>query len=462
MIIWALLVFLCVHIVLLLSDPYMTVHFLKSPYVTKLDQKIIQYSQVYKPVVLRGRLFNMLGYYKSGVLILRHRYLGAQPIRRKTVDEILHEIYRRRFNPDRPYLISGDQFSVLYPRNLGVFYNQLMCREIAKDEADWIARQKIYLQSVLVAVDAYASADTITTTIVPLAPRTFTLTQVHPGSVASDTVYGILFALDKLHQQAMTKNAAQRLVREKKLYLQRIVQLYLDAVVDPETGMVSRDVHLASARDGVIRSSSFYDNVVLWSVLSIAQRYGLVAKKGAELSQLHKKIDEAFWSDGKGHYANDVVDDAFSADWLIAYVTGFCDVSRVGDRNRAARIIEYIERAGVAQPLPIKYQRDSQTKAPLFVRLFVSNYGSNAIWSYWGCEYITLLTRMYKVTSDKKYQTLAKEHLKMYEEKIIQYGGFPETFDARGRMLKNVVYKSILHTGWAVQYDYAVHSASEL
>ena len=467
----ALIVFSIVNAWLLLSDPYMPVHFFKKPYSTWFEDGAIRYKRNYKLRVSSWKPVDLLGYYKSGVLVLLHRLRGPRPLKGASADRIIWHIHQRRFNEVNPFLISGDQFSVLYPRNLGVFYNQLLNPDIALSDSDWLHKQEIYLQSVLIAVDALSAGKQPYTTIVPLGRRTVSLTQVHPGDIASDAVYGLLFAIDKLASEQTSKSgryvvkttvAAQKLLKDKRTQLTTIVEHYVDAVRG-EDGLIDPKVHLASARDGVTRSSSFYDNVVLWKTLELAQKYRLYKVSKAELKVLKQAIDQRYWDEEKGYYRNALNDDSFSSDWLIGYVVGFFTLNNQQDLTRAKRIVSYIERNKIDQPLPIKYQAESRpSKAPFFVRWFVSNYGTTTIWSYWGSEYITLLLRLAEVDRSKQLLKTARRHLETYEKKIVELGCFPETFDERGDMFVTRVYKSIMMTGWVVQYEYAQYLASTI
>lgn len=453
------------HAWLLFSDPYMWVHFFKSPYKTSVQDGAIVAERQYDMAVRRSRLFDLIGYYKSGVLLIKHRVFTPRSIVAEHSNGIIGAIHALRFNPKNPFLISGDQFSVLYPRNLGVFYNQLLNPAIARDKNDWERRQRIYLQSVLFAIDAFSYSDQPPkTTIVPIGRRSVALTQVHPRSSASDTMYGILFAMDVMSQPIkgsrplMTQKAIRQLLADKRADLQRMTSLYAKQVQDPVTGLVRADVHLASARDGVVRKSSFYDNVVLWKTLSLARTFGLYDISSKQLKDMRDAIDQRFWDEERGYYHNDTQDESFSADWLIGYVTGFFDLSTAGDQKRARRIVAYIDDHKLASPLPIKYQKHTESKkTPFIVKLAVSSYGTDSIWSYWGCEYITLLMNLYTCTKDICYLQQARRHIAAYEEKIDQYGGFPETFDRDGNMLKSFLYKSILRTGWVVQFEHARH-----
>lgn len=451
------ILFLITHGYLYICNPYSRFGIFKSPYGTSIGKDgAINYYQNYRPKVYSGLWADWLGYYRSGLLIVANTIFGGNPIKKKSRQQIIAEIHRQRFDPTKPYLISGDQFSVLYPRNLGVFYNKLIDKDSSLSKKDFQNRQRIYLQSVLLAIDGLAAGSSPKTTLVPIGPRHIALTQVHPGGVGSDQVYGLLYALDQLKNQPQTNRATLQLISEKMNQLKHIVHVYLASVRDPETGMIRTGMHLASARDGVVRSSSMYDNIVLWKTLHLSYQLGILKKD--EATSLRKIIKKTFWNQAAGFYNDDIQTHAFSSDVLLGYVTNFFDLNSNTDLTRTERMITYIEASELAKPFPIKYQASGLQPAPFFVRLLVPTYGSSAIWSYWGSEYITLLVAVYKKTNKQYYLKLAKKHMKAYDSVIVRDGGFAETFDSNGNFMQRGVYKSIRVTGWIVQYEYARHA----
>lgn len=460
----ALLVF---HIWLHLANPYAKTNFVQQPYTTELRDGNINYTQHHSTFVLSDPLSDLLGYYRQGFLIVQNTFFGGQPASGNTPKEIIDHIHEVRFDPTKPYLISGDQFSVLYPRNLGVFYNQVLDPNTAHSQKDWENRQRIYLQSALFAIDGLSAAPTPRTTLIPIGPNMITATTVHPGDVGSDAVYGTLYALDKLstpnqskdgHYRIATEKAAMRVVREKRIQLATMVAKYVETVRDKKTKLVRTDIHPSSARDGVSRKSSFYDNVIFWKTLQLANKLGVYHITDAELSDLHQRISKAYWNEKQGYYNNDRYDPSFTGDWLIGYVTGFFDLTNRQDRERTQRTIDYIRRHKVAEPFPLRYQVDSTAvKMPLVIKWFVPSYGADAIWSYWGAQYITLLTDMSEQTSDQSYRQDALRYVKKYNEAIVRDNGFAETFDPEGNFLRSgLFYKSIRITGWVVQYEHAI------
>jgi len=447
-----------------LTNPFVKGTIFKGPYRTFVDEDgNIGYVQNYQLRVFTGPLANTLGYYKGGVLIVQNTFFKGAHARGTTVEAIIRDIHEQRFDPSKPYLISGDQFSVLYPRNLGVFYNQLLNPNTALNSQDWEHRQRIYLQSVLFAIDGLSASINPRTTVIPIGPRHAVLTQVHPGGIGSDQVFGLFYALDVLRDDAhqngsyrhATKAAAKRILSEKKQALQFIYDSYIAAVHQTETLLVRENLHLSSARDGVIRSSSFYDNIILYETIRLAEKLGLKGTLHLNIKAIEQKIKDTYWNESRGYYNDDAENHHFSSDWLIGYVTGFFDLQDARDLQRTLRTISYIETTNLANPFPIKYQLGGNLNVPRFVKIFVPSYGTDAIWSYWGTQYISLLADVFKATRKTEYLNKAQTYIAAYEQNIIKNAGFPETYNAQGEFFRSTLYKSIRVTGWVVEFEYA-------
>jgi hypothetical protein len=407
----------------------------------------------------------MIGYYKSGFLIIQNAWYGSYRSQFNNPDEIIADIHKLRFDPSKPYLISGDQFSVLYPRNLGVFYNSLLNPYTAHSRLDWTNRQRIYLHSAMYALDAFSSARRITTTLVPIFEHSVALTQVHPGSVASDSLYGVLHALNALSNERQYSHPTYKLqavqtvheiIRDRQHDLKMLLEIYLHDVQDPKSGLVKRKIHLSSARDGALRDSSFYDNVILWKTLQLADHLGIDDIPNEELNRLKKLIIKTYWDEEHGYFRDDMKHDTYSSDWLIALPAGFLSLKNKKDLDHIKRCVAYTKKHKIDEPFPIRYTAPGKkVHAPWAVRTFVPNYGGDAIWSYWGAQYITLLAELFHITGNEDYRYDARRHIQAYHEKIIETQGFPETFDSSGNFLQTPVYKSIRQTGWVVQFEAA-------
>lgn len=458
-----------IHLWLHITNPYASLSIVQQPYTTEVAPSgDITVKKQFDLQTYDNPIARNIGYYKSGFLILQNTHFGSRLAPSTSADNIIKDIHTLRFDPSKPYLISGDQFSVLYTRNLGVFYNSLLDPRTAHDQKDWENRQRIYLQSALYALDAFSHADSLATTIVPIGPQQAVLTQVHPGSVPSDTLYGMFYALHALQDTSIdeqtpykrqTAKATRHIIDQRKHDLTRLLTLYLDQVYDPSTGLIRKNLDLASARDGVVRDRSFYDIVVLWKTLSLARELG-ISTPPIDLTTMRHNIIAKYWDDQEGHFRDDLstrpAKANYASDWLIALPTKFLDPANPTDQRYLTRSVDFIRQQGIAKPFPIKYQAtNSQVDAPWAVKTFVPNYGGDAIWSYWGAQYITLLAQLSAVTPSDSYRQEAIESVARYNQKIEQYRGYPETFDAQGDFLQNAVYKSIRQTGWVVQFEQA-------
>lgn len=469
-----LAIIVLVHFWLHITNPYASQSIVRQPYTTSVAADKITAKKEFDLQVTNNAAARAVGYYKSGFLIVQNAYFGSYQAPSATADDIIKDIHKLRFDPSKPYLISGDQFSVLYTRNLGVFYNSLLDPHTAHDKKDWENRQRIYLQSVLYALDAFSSTKSLTTTIVPTGPKSAVLTQVHPGSVASDTLYGLLYALDTLQDTSryphdtyklQTAEATRKIISERRSDLGKLLSIYLGQVRDETTGMIKPKLDLASARDGVIRDRSFYDTLVLWKTLDLAKKLDIPAPS-IDLAKMRNSIIHTYWDDKEGHFKDDLASRPananYSSDWLLALPTGFLNSSNPVDQKYLTRSVDFIRKQGIAKPFPIKYQaNNAEVDAPWAVKTFVPNYGGDAIWSYWGGQYITLLGQLARETKDESYLKEAKEAITTYNRKIENYRGFPETFDAKGAFLQNIVYKSIRQTGWVVQFEQAKYTVGE-
>lgn len=464
-----LLIILLVHIWFHITNPYAAQSIVRQPYTTSVSSSgAISVKKEFDLQVTNNAVARGVGYYKSGFLIVQNAYFGSRQAPSANADDIIKDIHKLRFDPSKPYLISGDQFSVLYTRNLGVFYNSLLDPNTAHDQKDWENRQRIYLQSALYALDAFSSTNSLATTIVPTGPKSAVLTQVHPGSVASDTLYGLFYALHALQDTSrykhdtyklQTAEATKKIINQRRSDLGKLLSIYLGQVRDESTGMIKPKLDLASARDGVIRDRSFYDTLVLWKTLDLAKKLDIPAPS-TDLAKMRASIINTYWDEKEGHFKDDLMQRGenanYSSDWLLALPTGFLNPANPTDQKLLTRSIEFIRKQGIAKPFPIKYQaNNNEVDAPWAVKTFVPNYGGDAIWSYWGGQYITLLGQLGRETKDDAYIKEAKEAIATYNRKIENYRGFPETFDAKGAFLQNIVYKSIRQTGWVVQFEQA-------
>lgn len=394
----------------------------------------------------------------------------------KIESEIINKIHHLRFDSNNRYLITGGHFSDLFVRNMGIFYNALLDPRIASTQEDWYNRQEICYKTIRFALEAFAKKGTDATTISPTSNTNFELLNIY--SRASDSLYAILYGLKMLTDIQTTitrypsaKNQLQyqrldsdivlktkALITQHRNSLKALIENYINEVTDPNTSLIRKDIYLSSARDGIKRKSSFYDNVIAWATIELAQKLDIPLKKelynSTNQNIIHDKIIQTFWNPQTGIFNDDIETTSFSADQLVVITTKFLDFQKDEDAAKLKSIISYIQNSQLDQPFPLHYSDEHKPEKLYWpVRYFAPNYMTHSIWSHWGIEYIKLLILL----SSKKdtYLESAKNHLKTYKENIEKYGGYPECYDLHGTPLKERLYRTVLHTSWIINYEQA-------
>lgn len=466
--IFLLLLAICLTLIAYLTNPFNKLTVIRIPYRIKQLRPLQVKDRTRRMKVRQDLLHRWIAIAKCGIHILNTRYVRSPRSHAKTVQGIIDDIHKRRFRPNKLLLISGDHFSALFVRNLGVFYYPTLDAQIP---GDWQNRQIVYGQTLAYALSTFARNPIPTTTIVQAGP--FAATCVNFYAYPSDTVYGMLYALAALKglesaapanysadlHQLETIELADQLSDKYATTLQKLYKHYRQTVFDKKTGLVSIKVHLSGAKDITRRQSSFYDNVIFWKTTQLAMKLGLITDDKSFLADLKKRIIKTFWLDQKGYFLEDLseegkVNDYYSSDWLIVLATGFLDINKPAQRVYYERSITYIRQAKIDQPFPLKYHAETRAHRQfLAVRLAVASYGGDAIWSFWGMEYIKTLLLLAKLTDNPEYRKVADVHIKSYEKAMLANGGFPETYDPQGKLLQTPFYRSIRQTGWVIGFE---------
>ena len=431
-----------------------------------------------KPIFVRsGQFYDSLGKLKSAWHIIVNRLDPRLKTNGTELNEIIKNIHKDRFSEEAAFLISGEHFSVLYPRSLGIFYNSLLDPRTALDSKDWENRQVIYLKTLALILSTYKNTNMLSTTIVPISRQSVTLINIY--SPPSDTLYSILYGFKALQntreleniypfnkadtEKLITNAAATKLLATYKDKLSEVTENYFELVYDQKTGLVKKNITLSGAKDSVKRSSSFYDNVIFWKTLKLSHELNIIKKNPIFLDQLKQRIIKTFWLEKEGYFLEELSDQAvkekwYSSDWLIAYQSGFLDPDNKQDLKFLTRSVEYIQLNNIDQPFAMRYQLDSRPKQlHSTVRLFAREYGSTAIWSHWGMEYTKLLVRLSQKTGNIFYLADARDQLRAYIHNIEQYGGYPEVYENEGGIFRSRVYRGVLETGWIVNFEEALH-----
>ena len=408
---------------------------------------------------------------KNGIHIVNSRWHKSPASSGETVDDIIADIYALRFNPNKLLLTSGDHFSALFVRNLGVFYYPTLDTHIPATDAQWHDRQLVYLQTLAYALGTFDKQTELTTTIVPTGRRTATCVNFY--AYPSDTLYGILYALaallDKESARPLnyghvahpldTVPAAHVLLDTYRTTLVGHYVRYREKVYDEESGLIDINIRMSGAKDITKRSSAFYDNVIFWKTTDLAMKLGLVDYDPDFLDELKTRILDAFWLKEQGYFLEDLsregrAEKYYSSDWLIVLATGFLTPEHPDEQEYFERSVEYIRRMEIDRPFAIKYQHETRAHRQFAaVRMVVASYGGDSIWSFWGMEYIKTLLSLSRATGKTWYIEEADYHIAKYEEAMLEYGGYPELYDADGKMLQTPLYRSVRQTGWVIGFD---------
>ncbi len=425
--------------------------------------------------VKTGWVFNKLGILKQGWYVLVNKFgIKTIPAQDKDATDIISRIHHERFDPKNIYLISGEHFSVFYPRSLGIFYQSFLDPRTALSNADWYNRQILYLKSAAYALLVFSQSNDLATTIIPIGRNTVTL--VNFFAPPSDTLYSIFYALSVLNgsenltrrypfngkaEKLQTIVAAQTLIIRYKESLQKHYKKYIDEVVDRQTGLIKKNILLSSTKDSVMRQSSFYDNAILWKTMQLAQTLGIIKSDQKKLDRLKQKIISTFWLEKIGRFLDDLSEDSvknnnYSSDWLIAYSTGMISPQNTSEIEYLKKCVAYIKKQKLDAPFPLRYQSDRREYQlyPL-LKFFLPQYATTAVWPNLGMEYIKLLAALYQETKAKRYLEDAQKFIKIYEQNIVKFNGYPEVYDESGGLLSYGLYTAVARTGWVVSFEQA-------
>jgi hypothetical protein len=216
---------------------------------------------------------------------------------------------------------------------------------------------------------------------------------------------------------------------------------------------------MSGAKDITKRRSAFYDNVIYWKTSELAMTLGIIPVDEIFLKSLKTKIIATFWLETKGYFLEDLSNEAsqgsfYSSDWLIVLVTGFLSINKAAERKYYQRAIDYIVQNEIDQPFPLRYQKETRGQRQfLLVRLAAASYGGEAIWSFWGMEYIKTLLLLYENTGTDMYLKQADAHIATYKKLIKKHGGFPEVYNDKGEMLQTMIYRSVRMSGWVIGFE---------
>lgn len=156
----------------------------------------------------------------------------------------------------------------------------------------------------------------------------------------------------------------QKDFEEKKYQLQFLLERYISKVYDPELGLIKKSVKVSSARDGIVRQSAFYDNVIFWKTCIFATELGL--SHSIDTNKLKDTILATFWSEKDAFFRDDLSQPdgkaQFSSDWLIAIMSDFLTFNNSQEVTMIQRIIDTMIAMKIDEPIPLRYSLPKETQ----------------------------------------------------------------------------------------------------
>lgn len=440
------------------------------PFTTKLSSNQIELEQQY-PLEFTNKLpYRVSLYLRAGLgigktSIVREKKLSGNE------QAIIRNIHQIRYNKSQPYVITGGHFHQIFVRNLGIFFNALLDPRIPSTKNDWYLRQSIALKTLAHDLEIFSLAGKDFTTITHIHKNLYTGLNIYARP--SDSLFAIVYTLHALRDvffianlfpskaapqhTLQTKKAANLLLNTYQDALSNLITNYYHELIDPKTQLIKKHLLLSSARDGMKRQSSFYDNVILWATIRLAKSLGLYKISTKELEAWKVRIMKTFWDEENGIFLDDLSKESmhekhFSADSFIVTSTHFLRFDDPKERLMLTRMISYVREKKLDKPFPLHYStQDELHKLYRPVRHFAPPYMGTSIWCHWGMEYIKTLCLL--TPWDTSLLDEAKMHLQTYKQNIEKYGGYPEVYDKNGDILRTRLYRSVLHNGWVINYE---------
>lgn len=329
-------------------------------------------------------------------------------------EEICKRIIDDCWNKRKNYFqASNGHFSEFYVRDFA------FCAEALMD----LGYEDKVRQTLEYALKIFSRSRKITTTISP-GGYAFDFT-----CYSSDSLPLLIRALKLADAEDIFRNHSTLFVNE--------VKRYYDNVFDPTTGMVKKKRHFSAISDWIKKNSSTYDNCMLAML-----REDLIELKfynPFQESNIKKRIKEELWN-GKYFFDDmdkkeNVVGDAN----VFPFWTGLFT-----SREMAKSCINYIQKAKLDRPFPLKYTAERKGRKFIILNKFAQNYEGTSIWPHLGLCFMDIAKKYSKADFNgymEKYSKVIEENKNMLE-----------VFDEDGKPFKRMLYYSDEGMLWAAKY----------
>jgi hypothetical protein len=353
-----------------------------------------------------------------------------------------------------------------------------------------------YTQSITFALEFFKDVP-LTTTIIPVWRNHFLPQNIF--TKPADTLPSLLLALDfltrpNLYFQTISKTitdqdqipqnpkdyqTAQDLARTEAEHILShyapilaTKTLELAGSINELTGLVDEN----SSLSGLVRRSSFYENVCVWKSVCLAIEMGIIDLEDLQEHQkpniLKQNIKDKFFRNKIIYHdcteESNLMDNV-CADFLVGHSLGFWDLKDEQELNYIRNFVDLILaddqknifNSPLMSPLGMYYSKKNPSGALLYLKMFAPDYMGRTIWSHWSVELCVLLKDLSDITKDQHYLKVAKTIIQNTKIKILEHKGYPELYDNNLKAYQTFFYKSIIDTGWIVNYEWVKQYVGE-
>jgi hypothetical protein len=325
-------------------------------------------------------------------------------------EEICQKVVEDCWN-GRYFQTSSGNFSQFWTRDFGWCASSLIKLKYNKEVH----------QTIRFALNRFKQYNKITTTITP------------KGRAYDFPV----FAVDSLPWLIHTIKISKFSYHSYKNFLNKEIRKFYKKVIDEHTGLVTPKVTFSSMKDFSVRKSSCYDNCML----------ALLANdlKEMKLENPFKKFDypslikRHFWN-GKYFYDDLSRKEYVAGDAnLFPFILGI-----ISDKEMMRSALQQIAKAGLDEPLPLKYTQSRDQVKFIPEELLMYNYESDSVWTHMGPLFVKLVQQI-----DKQK---ASEYKEVYTEMIEKHKNYLEVFFANGKPFSSPFFYCDSGMLWAANY----------
>ncbi len=324
------------------------------------------------------------------------KYKGAP---KEILKQIVDNCYNKKHNF---FQTSLGHFSEFYTRDFAFCVSSLMQLDYKKE----------CISTLKYALGSFGKHNRITTAI-------------NPENVPFDFPYPAADSLPLLLYSLRTAKAFDVVDGYRDFIISKTKE-YISCFIDPKTGLIKKNIHVSSIKDHAKRSSSCYDNCMLF--LLQKELDNLRLPNPLDKFDYKELIIQNFWN---GSY---FFDDTRKLD----YVAGDANVfpfwtGLIEDSDIFASCLRSIKKAGLDSPFPLKYTTKKYHKFH-FADLLAPNYEVNSIWMHLGLIYIEVLKKFRHGDFNKHVQT--------YLDLVKLHSNFLEVFTSKGKPYRSLFYIS--------------------